>query len=182
LGNIEDALYDFNKSIKIDPTNPEAYVGRAKLKYKQGNTEDAIVDLEAAIKCAIALQSVYWRARLLKAEYLIKLKDFKAAEFDLKLFTKRNFLNTDKNFLRRKYAYFLYGKVLLELEQYDDAFKAFESALQIDESADRIKDVDILIQRGFAKQKGGQKGFLKDWKIAAEQGSKKAASLIEAHS
>lgn len=181
LGNIEDALYDFDKSLKIDPTNPEAYVGRGKLKYKQGKIEDAILDLDLAIKHAIALQPVYWRTRLLKAEYSIKLKDYETAAFDLKLYTKRKFLSSDKNFLRRKYAFFLYGKVLLELENYDLAFEAFESALSITDSSDKIKEADILMQRGLARQKNGQKGFLKDWKEAANQGSKKAASLLAAH-
>jgi tetratricopeptide (TPR) repeat protein len=182
LGNIEDALYDFDKSLKIDPTNPEAYVGRAKLNWKQGKQKEAIEDLDKSIKNAIALQPVYWRARLLKAEYSIKLNDYTSAAFDLKWYTKRKFLSTDKNYLRRKYAFFLYGKVLLELEQYGEAIEAFEEALTITESSDRIKEADILMQRGLARQKNGKKGFLKDWKEAASQGSKKAKTLLEAHS
>ena len=118
----------------------------------------------------------------MKAEYSIKLNDYTSAAFDLKWYTKRKFLSTDKNYLRRKYAFFLYGKVLLELEQYGEAIEAFEEALIITESSDRIKEADILMQRGLARQKNGKKGFLKDWKEAASQGSKKAKTLLEAHS
>jgi hypothetical protein len=40
---------------------------------------------------------------------------------------------------------------------------------------------DQLYFRGIALQKAGQDGYSKDWYAAAEQGSERAARLLEIH-
>ena len=72
-----------------------------------------------------------------------------------------------------------YGKALLEEENYSEAIDAFNQAMQIDEGKANFSDADQLVYRGIALKKAGQSGFVKDWKEAANKGSKRAAQLLE---
>jgi tetratricopeptide (TPR) repeat protein len=181
LENKEDALYDFTKAIKIDKTNADAYLGRARVLISDVSLESAIKDLDMACKTAIAWQATYWTARRLKAECFIKMKEWKKAEFELRLFTKRAFTEDNPNYLWRKWALYQYGNVLLKLDQYDDALVAHNQALEIDEGHGQVDKAEQLIKRGIARQKSGSGGYLSDWKEAAHLGSKQAETLLEGH-
>jgi tetratricopeptide (TPR) repeat protein len=176
-----DAMRDYNKCIAIDDSIPQAYYGRAKVNLINNDLDAAIIDLELAIKKAVALQAVYWKARRLKAECHIEQKQFNQAEFDLKLFTNRKFDSNNPNFKWRRSAYFNYGKVLLELEKFNDALEAFEKCLDIAEGADSISEATKLMYRGIAKKKTGKSGFIKDLKQAADLGNKSAESLLKSY-
>ena len=179
LGNVEDALYDYSKSIDINPKKADPYLGRAYLRIHQKDYKAAIADLEKGIKSSIPLQPIYWKCRRLKADCHLKLEDYKGAIFEMKLFTKRNFTEDNPNVRWRKKVFFNYGKALTEVEDYTDAVSAFDNALAIQEGKGNINNAEILVNRGLALKKAGQAGFVKDWKEAANQGSKKAAELLE---
>lgn len=180
LENYSDALYDYNKSIDINPGNPDAYLGRAFIYIHHNDLHKAIDDLNLAIKRSIPLQPVYWKARRLKGELHLKLEDYKAAILEFKLFTARKFLSTDSNFKWRKHTFFNYGKALLANGAYKEAVAAFNEASKLESADDDFTNAELLLHRGMALQKAGQKGYLKDWKAAADQGSKRAAELLEA--
>jgi tetratricopeptide (TPR) repeat protein len=179
LKNYEDADYDYSKAIRLDPENAEALVGRGRLHMMRKEWDKAIADLDQATKKSIALQDVYWVARRLKAECHINLRQFKEAEFDLRLFTKRKFKPGDKNYLWRKHCLFQYGQVLLELAVYEKAIDAINESLSLIEGHGMIPRADQLLKRGIAKQKSGSSGFLSDWKEAADLGSKIAEELLQ---
>jgi Tfp pilus assembly protein PilF len=179
MKNYHDALRDYNKCISIDATIPTAYYGKAKLNMLKEEWEEAINNLEETIKKSIAHQPVYWKARKLKAECHIQLKQWDKAAFDLNLFTNRSFKNDDPNKFWRRWAFYQYGVVLMMQESYADAIKAFDKALSLPEVADDIKEADILTLRGEAKQKAGKTGYAKDLKDAASKGSKKATNLLK---
>lgn len=179
LSNIDDALYDYTKSIDINPKKAEPYLGRAFVRIQQEDYKTAIADLEKAIKHSIPLQPIYWKCRRVKADCHLKMKDYKAALLDLKLFTKRKFPEGNPNIRWRKKVFFNYGKALTEVEDYKDAVSAFDSALAIKEGKGDIDNAEILLNRGLALKKAGEAGFMKDWKEAANQGSEKAAQLLE---
>ena len=67
MQNYHDAKRDYTKCINMDPSIPTAYYGRAKVHMINEDWDLAIADLEATIAKSIALQPVYWKARLLKA-------------------------------------------------------------------------------------------------------------------
>lgn len=180
LKNYTDALYDYNKSIDINPGNPDAFLGRAFVYIQQNELNKAIDDLAMAIKRSIPLQPVYWKARRLKGELHLKMDDYKAAILEFKLFTTRKFLATDSNYKWRKHAFFNYGKALLANGAYKEAVAAFNEASKLESGADDFTNAELLLHRGMALQKAGQAGYLKDWKAAADQGSKRAAELLEA--
>lgn len=178
LKKYHDAERDYNKSLKINPQLPHAYYGRSRIYILQKEYEKAIADLDLTLKYSIALQSIYWEARRTKAECHINLEQYEKAAFDLKLFTNRTFKKTDINYKWKRLAYFNYGLVLIELEKYEEALKAFEFALAIEKGADSISEGDKIYYRGFAKYKAGKSGYIKDIKKAADEGNEKAKALL----
>jgi tetratricopeptide (TPR) repeat protein len=179
LKNYHDAMRDYNKCIAIDDSIPNAYYGRAKVNIFNKKYEEAIEDLKLSLKKSIALQSIYWKTRRLKAQCHIKLKQYEKAEFDLKLFTKRVFKEDSPNYVWRRHSYFEYGRVLIFLEKYEEAIEAFTSAMEIEEGFDKIKEEEKYYYLALAKQKAGKNGFIKELKHAAELGNKKAQKLLE---
>ncbi|HOY04163.1 MAG TPA: tetratricopeptide repeat protein [Saprospiraceae bacterium] len=107
LKNFKDALYDFSKSIGINPNNPEPYYGRGKVKMIMNDFETAVQDFDAAIKGSLAVQPLHWLARLRKAECLFHAKRYAEAIPELKLFLKRQFNESHPAFRFRPKAEYL---------------------------------------------------------------------------
>lgn len=181
LRNYDDAVYDFTKSIDINPHNADPYMGRALVKISRNDFAGAVNDLEKAIKNSIPLQPIYWKARRLKGQCHLKQGEAEKAIFELKLFTNRQFSPENPNFPLRRRAFFDYGQALLAIGNYSEAVKAFDQSLQLQgEPDEEDQEVEELLFRGIAMQKAGQSGFEKDWEKAAERGSKRAAELLQA--
>lgn len=178
LKKYHDAMRDYNKCLKLDDTIPTAYYGRARIHIMNKDYESAISDLNLTIKKSIALQSSYWTARRVKADCHIERKEYKEAAFDLKLFTNRKFAEDNPNFKWKKHALNTYGQVLLELEEYEEALKAFDRSFELDDDTDSKENGKRLYFRGVAKQKAGKSGFIKDIKKAADMGVSEAAALL----
>ena len=178
LKNFDDAIYDFSKSINFSPSNPEPYFGRANVKKVKKDLKGAIKDFEMTIKTSIPLQPIYWRARRMKAKCHIELKDFEGALPDLKFFSNRVFKNNDPNKAHQREMTFLYGKVLLEMQDYENAFNAFNKVMDIEDGKDNISEADKYLFRGIARKNAGKNGFLKDWKEAQKLGSEEAVELL----
>lgn len=179
MKNYHDALRDYNKCIGIDATIPTAYYGKAKIYMLREEWEEAIVNLEEAIKKSIALQTLYWKSRRLKAECHIHRKEWTKAGFDLKLFTNRAFDEDNPNFQWIRWATYKYAFVLNELDEIIDALKVVEKALAMPEVQDGIAQAEILTLRGLIKQKAGKSNYLGDLKAAAAKGDKKAKNLLK---
>ncbi|WP_235298420.1 tetratricopeptide repeat protein [Portibacter marinus] len=177
LKKYHDALRDYNKSIGIDDTNPAAYYGRGKVHMINENWKEAAADFDMATKKSIALQSIYWKARRLKADCHIKLKEYKKAAFDLKLFSNRSFEEDSPNLKWMSAVQFKYGKVLVELEEYEEAIKAFNASIAERSKLDEIPEKEKYFYRGLAKKKAGKNGSIKDIKMAKELGFDNAEKL-----
>lgn len=178
LRNYKDAMYDFTKSIDINPRNPEAYLGRAKVKIKESNLQAAIEDYALGIKSSIPLQPIYWQMRRMKAEAHIQLKEFDKAIIELKFFTRRQFTPDNPNYFWRKKAFLDYGKALLELGEFAESVKQLNNAVKIEEGREPKIEAEQFLYRGIALKKAGKKGFVKDWKEAAHLGSEQAQELL----
>ncbi len=179
LRNYADALYDYNKSIDINPRKADPYFGRAFVRIAQSDYAAAIADFDKAIKFSIPLQSIYWKSRRLKADCLLNTKQYEAAVKEMGLFLKRGFKPEDSNYHWRQRVFFQYGKALMELGKYKEAAMAFDNTLNTETNREPVAEAEILLQRGIALQKAGQEGFAENWKKAADRGSKKAAQLLE---
>jgi tetratricopeptide (TPR) repeat protein len=112
LKNFKDALYDFSKSININPGNPEPYYGRGKVKMIMNDWETAVVDFDAAIKGSLAVQPMHWLGRLRKAECLFHAKRYSEAIPELKLFLQRQFTDSHPAFRFRPKAEYLLAESL----------------------------------------------------------------------
>ncbi len=178
LGNYEDAIYDYSKSIDINPNGAESYQGRAWVLVAQNKYEEAIEDLVLCIKKSIPLQPMYWQARRLKAECLIKMNDFEGAAQDLRLFTKREFTPENPNYKWRRSVWFKYGKTLMQLKDHQAAAEAFDQAMKLEDLAGNVSDAELLLYRGMAFHEAGQNGYRSDWEAAANKGSERAAALL----
>ncbi len=180
LRNYDDAMYDFSKSIDINPNMPDAYWGRANTKVKKNDIEGALADLEMAIAKSIPHQTVYWSARRLKGELHLKLSDFQKAIFELKMVTNRQFAQDDPNYKWQKNVLFNYGKALYEIGQYGDAVKIYNNMISFEAQREEAPSkAEQFLSRGLARQKAGESGFVNDFKEAAGLGSKKAAAMLE---
>lgn len=144
LKNYSDALYDYNKSIDINPNIAEPYIGRAMVKMiHQQDFKGAIADLDIAIKRSIPLQAIYWKARRLKGECHLKFEEFENAVAELKFFTGRAFNTDDSNYKWRQKAWFNYGKALQATGKHNDAAQAFDYALNIQDAEIQVAKEEI---------------------------------------
>lgn len=107
LKNYNDALYDFTKSIAIYAHNPEPFFGRGKVNMLKNEWDSAILDFQNTIDRSLAVQPIYWLARLRKADCLFHAKKYAAAITELKLFLQRSFSENDPNIRFRPKAEFL---------------------------------------------------------------------------
>lgn len=110
LKNFNDALYDFSKSIDINPVNPEPHYGRGKIRMLKNDWENAVTDFDNAIKLSLAVQPIHWLARLRKGDCLYHSKRYAEAIPELKFFMQKKFVDTDPNFRFRPKAEFLLGE------------------------------------------------------------------------
>ncbi len=179
LRNYEDALYDFSKSININSNNPDPYWGRAHVKIKKQDIPGAIADLEQAISKSIPHQPIYWSARRLKGELHLQQGEFQKAIFELKLVSSRRFDEEDTNYRWQKNVLYNYGKALFEIGQYAESVAVFNRMLNFETQWDEAPSkADQYLNRGLARQKAGESGFVSDIKEAANLGSEKAATIL----
>lgn len=179
MKRFHDANRDFTKSLNIDPSNAPAYYGRARIKLENEEWEDAIVDLTMAIKTSLALQDIHWSSRRLKGFAHQMLKQFTEAEFEYRFFNKRSFKDRSVNLAYKRWTLFNHGKVLLELEKYQEALDVFEKTMKTKPGSDSITEADILVHRGIARKSAGKNGFMADWSEAQKLGNSQAEKLLQ---
>ncbi len=152
LKNYADALYDYTKSIDINPNNAAPYFGRAFVKMQQDDLIGAIADFEQAVKRSIPLQSIYWKSRRIKAECHLRLQEFEQAATELKLVVVRTFAKDDSNYKWRQKAWCDFGRALSAIGKHADAVQAFDQALKIEDALRPIAKEDLLQLRELAAQ------------------------------
>jgi tetratricopeptide (TPR) repeat protein len=173
LKNYNDALYDFSKSIAINPNNPEPYYGKAKVEMVKNNWESAVVDFDQAIKRSLALQPLHWLGRLKKGESLLHAKRYGEAAVELRLYLQRTFAEQDPNYRRRHRAWIVLGKALLGLRDIDAALDAFLQAKAIGQGLTLAPDETNLLDRVSTPD------FKRDLEAAMEVDGAAAMKLLE---
>lgn len=177
--NYAEAMRDFHKCLKIDPTVAEAHYGIAKLHLRNQEWDEAMPYVENTIKSSIALQAIHWKARRSKAEIHLVKKEFKKAEFELNLLAKRRFPENNPNYAWKRSDVFQYGKVLLALGEYESALEQFQNVLNIKTGRDNIPDSEKYYYLALAKKESGKNGFISDLKTASLMGEKRAEKMLE---
>lgn len=179
MQNYHDAKRDYTKCINIDPTIPTAYYGRAKVEMLDENWAAAIEDFNQALKKSIALQPVYWKARRHKATCHLKLKEIDLAAFDLKLYSNRKFASDDINSVYKAWSYYNYARTFQEKEEYVDAIKQLDLALEAHTESQRdVTKGEIYRTRSICRKAAGKSGHVKDLKAAVEEGDEIAKKML----
>ncbi len=179
MGKYADAMRDFTKSITISPFIPQAFLGRAKLYWKEERFEDCIQDLAAALRTSIPHEEIFWQCRKMKGECHLKLEDYKSASEEFKYYTNKKFEESNINYRSLPEVYILYGQSLLALEEYELAVKIFNKSKEFeDDKVDELNPAESTYYLAVAKQQGGFRGYKKEFQKAASLGSKKAKKLL----
>ncbi len=179
LEDFEGAETDFNKSSAINPNIPEPYVGLAKIKMIEKDYNSALIHLTSGVKNSIPLMPIYWQARRMRVLCHMELKQHAETLGDLKAFCNRHFNEDDPNYKHNGWATFNYGKMLLEVGDSQQALEIFNKSVEDLEKKNTEIDPDFLLYRGIARKQIGKSGYKKDWKEAAQLGSKKASELLQ---
>lgn len=179
LKNYEDAIYDYTKSIDLNPTNTAPYVGRGIIYQKTGQLEKAIADFDLAIKTSIPLQPIYWLAHRRKALCHLATGDYNSAFNNLKFYSKRKFKPGDPNQDWQRFATYHYGISLLKANNYAEAIDVFKQVEAMPaKNNNEIDAAEMYYYRALALKKSGKASFKKDAKQAVKLGFEKAEDLL----
>ncbi len=179
LQNYKDAMYDFTKSIDINPHQAEAFFGRGKVKMIKQDWLGALEDFDAAMKKSIALQPFFWQARRGKGEALMHMKRYDEALMEFGKFLDRKFKTEDPNYEWRRKVTFLHGKALDEAGKLPESIEFYTRSLAIAEGREFTPDATVHFMRGVALNKLGKKdSSKKDLELAAEQGHAEARRML----
>lgn len=180
LGNIKDALYDYDKSLNINPSMPESHYGRGLIHAKNKNWELAAADFEAVTKNSIPHQAIYWMAQVALGDSYQKLGQPADAARVYNMFTKRKqrIASLDRYNRRVNNSY---GLLLTQTGRFQDAYTAFEQALASEDDVKAPAEATIHYNYGLALQAGGKVDLaVKQWKKAKAGGHEEAEKALEA--
>lgn len=91
MGHFDASMQSFADALALDARDPEVYFNRANFRFQAGQAQEALADLDAAIK----LRGSYLEARSNRANLLIQLGDFARAEKDLDYIVGKVTTNSD---------------------------------------------------------------------------------------
>lgn len=155
LGNYKDALYDYNKSLNINPSMPEAHYGRGLLHARNEDWELAANDFDAVTKNSIPHQAIYWMAQVSLGDAYLKLNRPADALRVYNMFTKRKqrIASLDRYNRRVNTAF---GQLLSKSGRHNDAITAFKQALDAEADPKAPKEDVIRLHYGLALQAVGK--------------------------
>lgn len=143
LRNFKDALYDFNKSIIINPHGEEALFGRAFVHIMSKDYVSAIIDFDTTLKNSIPHQPIFWKAKRIKGECHLILGEYKIAILELVPISKRIFLEEDNNFGWQRKVWFNLGQAYLGEQIFKEAAFALEKAKGLPSGKDLLTNDDV---------------------------------------
>lgn len=155
LANFKDALYDYDKSLNINPSMPESHYGRGLVHAKNEDWEKAAADFEAVTKNSIPHQSIYWMAQVALGDTFLKLGQPADALRVFNMFTKRKQRIASLDRYNRRVNN-TFGKLLTKTGRFDDAFTAFEQALAAEADVKAPSEAEIRYNYGVAFQAAGK--------------------------
>ncbi|NJC27332.1 tetratricopeptide repeat protein [Neolewinella antarctica] len=168
LGNIDDALYDYNKSLSINPAMPEAHYGRGIIYSRRESWEEAATDYEAVTKNTIPYQPLYWMAQVALGDAYLELgRPNDALRVYNMFFKRKQRLSTLDRYTRR--VNFEYAKLLANAKRFDEAYGGFKQALEAQEDPKAPTTEEIHFHYGKALEEGGKKTeAAKQFKLAGK--------------
>ncbi|PHI18491.1 hypothetical protein CEQ90_17580 [Lewinellaceae bacterium SD302] len=178
LQNYKDALYDYEKSIKISPSRPAPHYGRGLVNLLHvDRTEVAVEDFEKVTKLAIPHQDIYWLARAMRGDALMKLDRQEEAFKEYRFFLGRKQDLVKLRKLDRRVASTL-AIGLAENGKCNDAITYFEKSLEAQEDHKAAPEGEIRFRFAKCLREIGDKRWKDEGKKAVELGHKAAEELF----
>lgn len=177
LGNVADAIYDYDKSLKINPSMPESHYGRGLAYLRKEEYEKAVEDFTAVTGNSIPHQAIYWMAQVALGDTFLKLSRPADALRVFNMFTKRKqrIASLDRYDRRVNNTF---GKLLVKAGRYTDALVAFNQALEATADEKAPSEAQIRYELGLAHQAGGQMDkAITQFKLAAPEIPEAEAAL-----
>lgn len=119
MDQLDASLKSFAAALALDSKDPEVFFNRANLLFQAGLIQEALADLDAAIR----LRDSYLEARSNRANILIRLGDFGRAEVDLEFLVANLSNNAD--------IWVALGLVKHRLGQWSEAVRCNDRALSL---------------------------------------------------
>jgi tetratricopeptide (TPR) repeat protein len=154
LKNFDDALYDYNKSLSINPSMPESHYGRGLVYARKEQWEEAAADFDAVTKNSIPHQAIYWMAQVALGDTYLQLKRPTDALRVFNMFTKRKQRIGSLDRYNRRVNFQL-GQLLDQAGRIDDAIRAYERALEAAPDTKAPEESMIRYHLGLSLQKKG---------------------------
>lgn len=169
LGNVADAIYDYDKSLKINPSMPESHYGRGLAYLRKEEFEKAVDDFTAVTGNSIPHQAIYWMAQVALGDTFLKLGRPADALRVFNMFTKRKqrIASLDRYDRRVNNTF---GKLLVKAGRYSDALVAFGQALDAIADEKAPTEAQIRYELGLAHKAAGQMDkAIAQFKLAAPE-------------
>ncbi|MCX8209946.1 MAG: tetratricopeptide repeat protein [Lewinella sp.] len=166
LRNIDDAIYDYNKSLSINPSMPESHYGRGICYTRKEMWAEAATDFEAVTKNSIPHQAIYWMAQVALGDAFLELNQPSEASRIFNMFSKRKQRIASLDRYDRRVNN-IFGKMLVAAGRPGDAIFAFERSINgVDDPKAPSKD-EVNYEIGRAYEAGGKMAKATEhWKLA----------------
>lgn len=175
LRNFDDAVYDYSKSIDINPNKPEPFFGRGIIYMQRQDWKKAFSDFEQAVAKSIPHQNIHWRSRAFKGDCLIQNGQLLGAIQEYQFFLKRNFSGDHPLATQVRQVAFACGKALAAENKHKEATDCFKMAMQAPLAASGVPgDDEILQHQQLAIQQTGQQDLSAPPKAGRKSPAKKA--------
>ncbi|KAJ3151588.1 TOM (translocase of outer membrane) complex component [Geranomyces variabilis] len=116
---VERAAAEYDRAIAVDPKHADTYYHRGQIRVLTGDNQGAVEDYKRSIE----LDSSFVYAHIQLGVALYKLGDVQGA--------LDTFKNAGKRFRKSGEVYNYQGEILLDTQQYDEAIKNFDKAIEM---------------------------------------------------
>ncbi len=179
LGEPDNAWKLIPKALKLRTTDAGLYIRKGMLALQRNLLDDAIAAFEQCTQYAIALESVYWKARFYKGLALMAKSDWQAASKEFNFFVAKVFEKSDENYLRRPEAHFRLAQCFVHLDQHKQALSHLDSAEKLDTGKQTVARNQLNLYRGLARKGAGYKDYETYLNKAGSAGTVNAEEILE---
>ncbi|ODQ63497.1 TPR-like protein [Nadsonia fulvescens var. elongata DSM 6958] len=131
-GNVAAAKIDFENAAKLNPESPDIYHHRGQMLFLEEKYDEALV----SYKKSVALDSDFIASNLFIANTLFKKQDITGAT--------AAFNDCIKQFPNRPEPYTYFAECLMSTNNFDDALKMLDKAIEIAQGPNNATSIDIL--------------------------------------
>lgn len=131
-GQVDDAMKDFEAAIAHDKNEPDAYYQRGQVYALMQSIDKALADFQKAVDSKNATYPAYVQLAVMQ----VSVQNIQGA--------MKTFENACKRFPEETNVFTYYGEVLMAIQQFPEAEKMFNRALEVDS-----KNATAMMHKGW---------------------------------